>query len=146
MFSKHSKPHGDAVPPLQRQEDPAAKQPVTEGHGFVLGQESRVQVLEGGETRRRDVQIQRVQPGLPENRSGLVQLGFGLCSLRSVYHRALSRPGQQSEQTPGQFLNRSLQEQVTGTQEHAGQAGEFGDREDHLKQDKTFLMTRGGQQ
>ena len=48
------------------------------------------------------------------------------------------RPGQQSEQTPGQFLNRSLQEQVTGTQEYTGQAGELGDRKDHLQHDKMF--------
>lgn len=45
------------------------------------------------------------------------------------------RPGEQSEQTPGQPLNGSLQEQVTGTEEHTGQAGELGDREDHLQHD-----------
>lgn len=45
------------------------------------------------------------------------------------------RPGEQSEQTPGQPLNGSLQEQITGTEEHTGQAGELGDREDHLQHD-----------
>lgn len=50
------------------------------------------------------------------------------------------RPGQQSEQTPGQFLNWSLQEQVTGTQEHTGQAGQLGDGKDHLQHDKMFRL------
>lgn len=50
------------------------------------------------------------------------------------------RPGQESVETPGQFLNRSLQEQVTGTQKHTGQAGQLGDRKDHLQHDKMFWM------
>lgn len=50
------------------------------------------------------------------------------------------RPGQQSKQTPGQFLYRSLQEQVTGAQEHAGQTGQLGDRGNHLQHDKMLWM------
>lgn len=46
------------------------------------------------------------------------------------------RPGEKSKQAPGQFLDRSLKKQVTGTQEDAGEAGELGDRRDHLKDDK----------
>lgn len=46
------------------------------------------------------------------------------------------RPGEKSEQAPGQFLDRPLKKQVTGTQEHTGQAGELGHRRDHLKDGK----------
>lgn len=65
VLSKHSQLHGGAVTPLQRQEEPAAKQPVSERHGFVLGQESQVQVLKRGQAWRRNIEVQRVQPGLP---------------------------------------------------------------------------------
>lgn len=106
VLPEHGQPHGGAVPPLQGQEHPAAEQTVPEGHRFVLSHEGRVQVVEGGLTRRRHVQVQRVQ---------------------------LGRSGEQPEQTPGQFLDRPLQEQVTGTQEDTGQAGELRSRGDHLR-------------
>lgn len=50
------------------------------------------------------------------------------------------RPGQQSKQTPGQFLYRSLQEQVTGAQEHTGQARQLGNWGNHLQHDKMLWM------
>lgn len=72
---------------------------------------------------------------------GLVSSLCVLCSAYislTIYTHNIPRPGQKSEETPGQFLNRPLQEQVTGAQEHTGQAGEFGHRRDHLKRDDTI--------
>lgn len=60
VLSEHSQLHGGAVTPLQRQKEPAAKQPVSERHGFVLGQEREVQVLKRGQAWRRNIKVQRV--------------------------------------------------------------------------------------
>lgn len=74
MLPEHRQPDGGAVAPLQRQKDPAAKQPVSEGHSFVVGHESEVQVLKGSQTWGRDIKVQTVQPGLPERGVGLKYL------------------------------------------------------------------------
>lgn len=66
MLSKHSQLDGGTIALLQRQKDPAAKQPVSKGHSFIVSQESEVQVLKRSQTWRRDIKVQTVQPGLPE--------------------------------------------------------------------------------